>query len=157
MKQSLFICAANELKIVNDVLRIPFGAYDHLHGTQIFGRADAAACVAAFNEDAAVPHFNGLPVYIGHPDVKAFQDKYRDHAAYGWIKTMVVNEAEHSLDLGVKWTPPGSELIANEQFVYFSPMWFAAQRAGNLHPFKIKSVGLTQEPNIRFLDRKSVV
>jgi phage I-like protein len=51
----------------------------------------------------------------------------------------------------VEWTAPGEQLIANEQFAYFSPLWLSVKKAGNVHPFKIKSVGLTQEPNIQFL------
>jgi len=151
MKNLILIGTANELKPVNNVLKIPFGSYDHLQGLQIFGLADANNCVEAFNEAAKVPGFRGLPVYIGHPDVKAFQDKYRDHAAYGWITAMVANEADGRLEMPVEWTSPGEQLIANEAFAYFSPLWLSVKKAGNVHPFKIKSVGLTQEPNIQFL------
>lgn len=150
-KNLILIGTANELKPVNNVLKIPFGSYDHLQGLQIFGLADATACVEAFNESAKVSGFRGLPIYIGHPDVKAFQDKYRDHAAYGWITAMIANEAEGRLEMTVEWTPPGEALLANEQFAYFSPLWLSVKKAGNVHPFKIKSVGLTQEPNIQFL------
>jgi phage I-like protein len=150
-KNLILIGTANELKVVNNVLKIPFGSYDHLQGLQIFGLADASACVEAFNEQAKIAGFRGLPVYIGHPDVKAFQDKYRDHAAYGWITAMIANEADSRLEMTVEWTAPGEQLIANEQFAYFSPLWLSVKKAGNVHPFKIKSVGLTQEPNIQFL------
>lgn len=150
-KNLILIGTANELKAVNNVLKIPFGSYDHLQGLQIFGLADANNCVEAFNESAKVPGFRGLPIYIGHPDVKSFQDKYRDHAAYGWITAMIANEAEGRLEMTVEWTAPGEQLIANEAFAYFSPLWLSVKKAGNVHPFKIKSVGLTQEPNIQFL------
>jgi len=150
-KNLILIGTANELKVVNNVLKIPFGSYDHLQGLQIFGLADASACVEAFNESAKVSGFRGLPVYIGHPDVKAFQDKYRDHAAYGWITAMIANEEEGRLEMTVEWTAQGEQLIANEAFAYFSPLWLSVKKAGNVHPFKIKSVGLTQEPNIQFL------
>ena len=150
-KRILVIAAANEFRVENNCLKIPFGTYEHIKGLQIFGKTEAEGCIAVFNEESAIPNFNGLPIYIGHPDVKSFQDKYRDHAAYGWIKTMLVNEAESRLELHVQWTKPGAELIANEQFVYFSPHWLADKHSGTIHPYKIKSVGLTQEPNIRYL------
>jgi len=150
-KNLILIGTANELKLVNNVLKIPFGSYDHLQGLQIFGLASAIACEEAFNESAKVPGFRGLPVYIGHPDVKAFQDKYRDHAAYGWITAMIANESEGRLEMTVEWTAPGEQLIANGAFAYFSPLWLSVKKAGNVYPFKIKSVGLTQEPNIQFL------
>jgi len=64
---------------------------------------------------------------------------------------MAANEVDSRLEMTVEWTLPGEQLIANEQFAYFSPLWLSTQRGGNLHPFSIKSVGLTQEPNIQFL------
>lgn len=145
------IGTANELKPVNNVLKIPFGSYEHQLGLQIFGKPEAQSCVAAFNERKAIPGFKGVPIYVGHPDVKSFQDKYRDHAAYGWITLMAVNEGSGRLELTVDWTDPGTELIANEAFAYFSPLWLSVKRAGNIHPFAVKSVGLTQEPNIQYL------
>lgn len=145
------IGTANELKPVNNVLKIPFGSYEHQLGLQIFGKPEAQSCVAAFNERKSIAGFKGTPIYVGHPDVKSFQDKYRDHSAYGWITLMAVNEAEGRLELTVDWTDPGTELIANEAFAYFSPLWLSMKRAGNIHPFAVKSVGLTQEPNIQYL------
>jgi hypothetical protein len=147
----ILIGGANELKPVNNVLKIPFGSYDHPLGLQVFGLAEAQSCVESFNELAKVPGFRGLPVYIGHPDVKGFQDKYRDHSAYGWIAAMTANEAEGRLDLAVQWNGPGAALVANEQFAYFSPLWLNARRGTRLHPVALKSVGLTQEPNIQYL------
>lgn len=142
---------ANELKPVNNVLKIPFGSYEHQLGLQIFGPPEARSCVVAFNEKKTSAGFRGLPIYIGHPDVKSFQEKYRDHSAYGWITSMAANETEGRLELGVQWNEPGAELIANEAFVYFSPLWLSMKRGGNIHPFAVKSVGLTQEPNIQYL------
>jgi phage I-like protein len=153
MKNSkhIFIGTANELKPVNNVLKIPFGSYEHPLGLQIFGAPEARSCVDAFNERRTIDGFKGVPIYIGHPDVKSFQDKYRDHAAYGWIVGMAANESAGRLDLQVQWTDPGTELITNEAFAYFSPLWLSVRRAGNIHPFAVKSVGLTQEPNIQYL------
>lgn len=145
------IGTANELKAVNNVLKIPFGAYEHQMGMQVFGKPEALACVAAFNEKMAVPNCKGLPIYIGHPDVRSFQDKYRDHAAYGWIVGMVANENAGRLEMTIEWNAPGQELIANEQFAYFSPLWLSVKRGNTIHPFAVKSVGLTQEPNIQYL------
>lgn len=149
MKNLYTILVANELKVSGTILRIPYGTYEHALGVQVFGKDEATACVAAFNEKKAKPGFKGSPFYIGHPDVPEFYDKYRDHSAYGRIKMLIANE-DH-LAFYVKWTPEGEKLIANEAFVYWSPLFYSKRVGGKLHPHLIRSAGLTQEPNIEYL------
>jgi len=93
-----------------------------------------------------------LPVFIGHPDVKGFYEKYPDHRSYAWITQMIANEELQQLECYADWTPPGAELITNEHFAYFSPNWLAVKgQPGEALPFKIKSIGLTHEPMIEYL------
>jgi len=147
--------AANELAEPLDWIEVPFGAYEHPKGIQILNAASAADVIAAFNEAAAESGFRGLPVYIGHPDVPSFFAKYRDHKAYAWVTNLAANET--ALRMRIDWTEPGRELITNEAFAYFSPNWFcrvsgrASQGGRILSPVTLRSLGLTQEPNIKYL------
>lgn len=160
MKNLKLIGLCNEIGEVKKTLRIAFGTYPHKTANidQVFGPSEAALIIGDFQKLQAVEGFRGLPVYIGHPDVKGFEDKYRDHSAYGWVIEIKVSQWTDSkgqsvqgLEMAVDWTPPGELLLANEAFAYFSPYWLSFQKNGSAHPFKIKSIGLTQEPMIQFL------
>jgi len=155
MKKMLRIIGlSNELPGVGDSLIIPYGSFPHKTGKvmQLVNSKTAQMMANEFQTMAATPGFKGLPVFIGHPDVKGFYDKYPDHRSYAWIIDVIANEELQQLELVPDWTAPGAELLTNEHFAYFSPNWLAMKgTAGNALPFKIKSVGLTHEPMIEYL------
>lgn len=142
---------SNEIGGVTRSLRIDYDSYEHRGAKvmQLFNQLAAAMIVSEFKAMAEKPNFRGLPIYIGHPDVKAYYDKYRDHKAYGWVVDMIAHD-DH-LELVVDWTEPGEELLANEHFAYFSPYWLTKRVSGQAVPFFIRSVGLTHEPMIQYL------
>jgi phage I-like protein len=153
MKKHLRIIGlSNELPKDGNLLVVPFGSYPHKAGKvlQLINEHTVGLMVADFQAKKAQAGFKGLPIYIGHPDVKAFYGKYQDHRSYGWVVDMYANET--GLVMEVDWTEPGAELIANEHFAYFSPNWFAYRNGSDkADPFRIKSIGLTQEPMIEYL------
>ncbi|QBG47830.1 hypothetical protein EGM51_10660 [Verrucomicrobia bacterium S94] len=155
MKEHLrFIGLSNELTAADRPLVIPYGSYPHKVGrvTQLINSKTAAMMVDEFMTASVKDGFRGLPVYIGHPDVKSFRDKYQDHRAYGWVVDMIANDADRKLELTVEWNEPGRQLLTNEHFAYFSPNWLAVKGgAGEALPFKMISVGLTHTPMIEYL------
>jgi len=155
MKKPLRIIGlSNELPNLGSPLVIPYGSFPHKVGKvlQLVNSKTATMMANEFQTMAATPGFKGLPVFIGHPDVKGFYDKYPDHRSYAWIVDVIANEDLQQLELVPDWTKPGAELITNEHFAYFSPNWLAMKgTAGNALPFKIKSIGLTHEPMIEYL------
>lgn len=133
-------------------VEIPFGHHDHKNGMQLFDRESAEKIVANFNSLLGERTFGGLPWYIGHPDVAEFANTYKDKSARGWVKEMQV--AESGLRLRVKWNAAGEQVIANEEFKYFSPTWGVVAVPGQsrtYRPVRMKSVGFTNEPNIGVL------
>lgn len=143
------ISAVNEHAVTADkwVVLSPYGDFDNKVGMQRFQRADAENVVNEFHSLRSLPtRVLGLPFYIGHPDHEAFKDKYRDTRAYGRIKELRATDT--GLEARVKWSPAGEQLIADEAFHGHSVNW-AMRRDGNvLRPFRLKSVGFTNEPNI---------
>jgi len=90
-----------------------------------------------------------LPWYIGHPDHPAFSDRYKDTRAYGRIKELEARD--DGLWASVKFGNEGESLIADESFHGHSVNWFLREdpkQKGVWRPYKLKSVGFTNEPNI---------
>ena len=143
------VSAANEFAVTADkwVVLSPYGDFDNKVGMQRFQRADAENVVNEFHSLRSLPtRVLGLPFYIGHPDHEAFKDRYRDTKAYGRIKELRATDT--GLEARVKWSPDGEKLISDEAFHGHSVNW-AMRREGNvLRPFRLKSVGFTNEPNI---------
>lgn len=153
-KHLRIIGLSNELPTLGKPLIIPYGSFPHKVGKvmQLVNSKTAMMMANEFNAMASSPGFKGLPVFIGHPDVKGFYEKYPDHRSYAWIIDVIANEADQCLELYPDWTKPGAELITNEHFAYFSPNWLALKgKPGEALPFKIKSIGLTHEPMIEYL------
>jgi hypothetical protein len=131
-----------------DSFFIPYGSYPHKVGLQVFQREDAEAMVA--NHGSFLERFKravgmeSYPVYIGHPDLPGSKDA--DKRAYGWIDTLAAEN--DGLRLGVKWSEAGRELVENAHFRFYSPLWFLAKGKGGLRPRRMKSMGLTNDPNI---------
>ncbi len=130
-------------------IEVPFGNHDHREGLQVLDRESAEAIVESFREEKASKRFAGLPIYVGHPDHPAFADAYKDKSAKAWIKEIAL--APGALRLRTHWNASGRHLVANEEYKYFSPTWGAipiAGRSAAYRPVRLKSVGLTNEPNI---------
>jgi phage I-like protein len=149
---------ANEISAPPDAsgeqwVKVPYGNFDHSKGLQVFDKAAAEAMANEFNKPIArmlrwaSRTRGGAPVFIGHPDV--FPNENRDKSAYGWVREMRVDA--DGLAMLVRWTPEGRELIANERYRFFSPVWDATAVAGKSRQFRpagLVSLGLTNTPNI---------
>jgi hypothetical protein len=134
----------------NNSFVVPYGEFPHKQGLQIFDRVAA---------DALVDNHKGLlnklvswargdkasyPVYVGHPDLPGSKDS--DKRAYGWIENL---RAENDgLHLDVKWSDAGRELVENAHFKFYSPLWWTKKVKGGIRPVGLKSMGLTNDPNI---------
>lgn len=134
-----------------DGFLIPYGEFPHKVGLQIFDREAADAMVANhggfLNKLASWARGNSAsyPVYVGHPDLPGTKDT--DKRAYGWIEGMVAEN--DGLRLTVKWSDAGRELVENAHFKYYSPLWWTKPvRRGVVRPVSLKSMGLTNDPNI---------
>lgn len=168
------ICAANaaphepaEIGLANEIgaadtngwLRVaPYGEHVHSGGgrkiRQIFTKSAAKAIVENFRAKAAelagkVSGAFALPLYVGHPDDHqwAANAKTVDTRAHGWIHELEARE--DGLWMLPKWAATGQEILANAHYRYLSPRWILRQLAGSDYiPFRLESVGLTNQPNI---------
>jgi hypothetical protein len=142
--------APNEATKLRWVMLSPFGDWPNQQGLQRIQKQDADNIVQSFNSITNIAHKTiGLPFFIGHPDHPAFSDRYKDGKAYGRIKTL---EARNDgLWAGVRFGAEGEKLISDEAFHGHSVNWFLKEdpnAKGVWRPFKLKSVGFTNEPNI---------
>ncbi len=127
----------------------PYGDFAHDAGTQHLSKKEADTIVANFNAQkiALGDKFGGLPWYIGHPDVAAFADRFKDGKSYGWI--MDLHAETDGLYANVKWNSEGKQLIEEASYKYLSPTWFIQRGVnGVVFPMQLKSVGFTNTPNI---------
>jgi hypothetical protein len=134
-----------------DGFLIPYGEFPHKVGLQIFDREAADAMVAnhggLLNKLAswARGQAASYPVYVGHPDLPGSKDT--DKRAYGWIEGMIAEN--DGLRLTVKWSDAGRELVENAHFKFYSPLWWTKPvKRGVVRPVSLKSMGLTNDPNI---------
>lgn len=130
---------------------IPYGEFPHKHGLQVFDRAAAEEMVAAHNSmlgklvRLARGGTASYPVYIGHPDLPGSKDT--DKRAWAWIEGM--SAENDGLHLPTKWSQPGRELVENAHYKFYSPLWYFKKLGnGRIRPVALKSMGLTNEPNI---------
>lgn len=146
----------------------PFGRFPNQLGLQVFTADDAKNICNEFNGVLGLPQrMMGLPFYIGHPDHPAFRDQYKDTRSYGRVKELECRHDAgcatcntfanstggvpcevHGLFGRTKWNDEGKQLIANETFNGHSVNWRLRKVGGEWHPFSLKSVGFTNEPNI---------
>ncbi len=149
--------AADEMMIANGTAfsggkRIqvsPYGEFPHSQGMQHLTRKEADTIVANFNAEriARGDKFGGLTIFIGHPDVPEFADRFTDTRAVGWI--MSLETATDGLYANVEWTPFGEPMVLGKEYKFISPTWFIQRGAkGVLYPTRLKSAGLTNTPNI---------
>lgn len=132
-----------------DSMFIPYGEYPHKHGLQIFDKAAGNAILASHDGFLGkVKRAVGMsyPVYVGHPDLPGSKDT--DKKAYGWIETIAVENM--GMRLGVKWSAEGRALVENAHYKFYSPLWWIRPATGKkgYMPVSLKSVGLTNQPNI---------
>lgn len=134
-----------------DGFLIPYGEFPHKQGLQVFDRKAAEEMVANhggfLNKLASWARGKtaSYPVYIGHPDLPGSKDQ--DKRAYGWIEGMVAEN--EGLRLTVKWSDAGRELVENAHFKFYSPLWWTKPvKRGVIRPVSLKSMGLTNDPNI---------
>jgi hypothetical protein len=130
---------------------VPYGEFPHKMGLQKFDRAAADEMVAAHNSALsrlarwARGEKTTYPVYVGHPDLPGSKDT--DKRAYGWIEEMAAEN--DGLRLTVKWSEAGRELVENAHFKFYSPLWWTRKlKTGGIRPVGLKSMGLTNDPNI---------
>jgi hypothetical protein len=143
----------------------PFGDFPNARGMQRVRAEDAQNIANDFNSALNVEARTfGLPWYVGHPDFPGLEQKYRDHAAKGRIKSLVVKHdagcancakmdnaspcREHGLFANVKWNDEGKRLIASEAFHGHSVNWRVKQEGKYFRPTGLKSVGFTNDPQI---------
>lgn len=131
-----------------DGFLVPFGEYPHKQGLQLFDRTAAEEIVKAHNSALAkvTRWITGgqYPIYVGHPDLPGSKDA--DKRAYGWIENMRVTD--DGLHLSAKWSEAGRELVENAHFKFYSPLWWTKKVKGGIRPIALKSMGLTNDPNI---------
>ncbi|MDR1528133.1 MAG: phage protease [Puniceicoccales bacterium] len=130
------------LKLVN------CGEYFHPKGTQLLDSKAAERIIDSFHSlrGRLMRRFQGLPIFIGHPDDPEFGSK--NNRVYGRIENMKVED--NALWILVKWTDIGQELFKNGILRYLSPRWLTTPTwDGKLSPKRLLSVGLTNHPNIR--------
>lgn len=146
-------CCSNSFSVNSDALMIPYGDYPHPKGMQRLSRDVAERLVSNFRSWAEKlgRGFGGAPIFIGHPDDEDIGHHYPDKRSYGWIQDALANA--DGLQLKVKWSDAGTDLLRNAFYKWFSPYW-GCQKVGTdggkpvLEPVSLKSVGLTNNPNI---------
>jgi len=126
----------------------PYGEFPHKLGVQCFKKPEAESIVKSWESLGNVGvRLVGMPIYLGHPDHPDFERRYFDTRAYGRIKKLEARD--DGLYAQVKWNKLGKEAIDNEMFHGVSVNWLVNKGPdGKLHPKALKSVGLTNEPNI---------
>jgi len=158
------IAVANEFSLVDraangeltpaDWVFVQFGEYPCSAGVQIVNAETSAAIANEISEAAKSPLFRGRPVYIGHPDHKAFRDRYKDTRSYARVWEATVDVANEQVGFRMTWGRKGTEMVADGEFDTFSPHWdvsIANAKDGNpplLYPTRLKSLGMTNMPNI---------
>lgn len=134
----------------------PIGVFPHSRGFQNVDRTALETMVKNFKSffGRLGRRFAGIPFYIGHPDVPGYENLYNDRKAYGWIMDLEVRE--DGLYGRAQWSAAGRDLIAHRHFKFLSPFWEAIRIGtkdgrGVFSPTVLKSVGLTNEPNLPLL------
>ncbi len=144
---------ANEFRMDgNGMARItPFGDFPHERGIQ---RVTPQACQRMEAEYATAGHLKfaeiGIPLWNSHPDCAEFADTAKDARQYGLVTQLKTKE--DGLYGKVNLTEHGAELVRGGK-AYLSPYWIVkaiANEGGRIvyQPNKIKSIGLTQNPNL---------
>lgn len=149
------IQAANAETRLRKVMLAPYGDWPNSRGLQRFQKPDAEEIVKEFsnvvNKLLNPASWLGLPWYEGHPDHPDFRGKpgHTRATAVGRIKSL--EAGDDGLYANVKFNEDGERLISNESYHGHSVNWFLTRdknAANAFRPFRLKSVGFTNEPNI---------
>jgi phage I-like protein len=125
----------------------PYGEFPNEKGTQIVDRESANAMVVEFNSVLGKLGrlFRGAPIYRGHPDARP--DIWPDDVRYGRINAL--DARDDGLYGKVAWNDLGVKNKEQGYYVYPSPAWnFKKIDGGKIKPNRLKSIGLTNNPNI---------
>ena len=151
MKQRMVCC--NELLATDapgDVVA-PYGVYRYGAARCDDGRVREVLQVwdkAAAERVAETLPPEGIPVYVGHPDVPELAGRYPDKGAKGWVTA--VEPGEEGAILRVDWL----DKPAAGAFKWFSPYWIGelgapeADGTVRMDIAKIASIGLVNNPRI---------
>lgn len=135
-----------------DSMFIPYGEFRHKVGMQVFDRQAAEDMIAANQKPLAkLARVFGaagaeIPIYVGHPDIPGTKDN--DKRAFGWASTSSMVAENEGLRIPVRWSDAGSALVSNGHFRFYSPVWWLAKTRRGMVPTGLKSIGLTNDPNI---------
>ena len=143
------VLAVNEARIDGEWVQLaPYGRWDNVVGLQVFREPEAREVVNEFQSLLNTPQrLLGLPWYIGHPDHEPLKQRYKDTRAYGRIKELAARP--DGLYGRVKFSADGKKLIEDEAYHGHSVNWAMRKGPdGGWHPFRLKSVGWTNEPQI---------
>lgn len=124
-------------------LEIVYGAYPHRQSgrDQLIDAASASA-IAGQIDAAKAAGAPGLPVYVGHPDVRELAPKFPDKSAHGWIVALAAHDTGFTLQPEWVGEPKPGE------FIYFSPYFLGTDVSETAtHIDEMRSVGLTNNPN----------
>ncbi len=133
--------------------RIGYGEWPHEEGLQRFGRAQAEEMVGYFKNtwNRIKRAVVGMPIFRGHPDLKAIANQYPDKAVYGAIADMEARD--DGLYIRPIISEAGAALVNEKGLKYFSPHWLARKLPPEngkpvFAPVFMVSIGLTDRPNI---------
>jgi phage I-like protein len=127
---------------------VNFGECAHQKGTQLFDVPAAERIIDSFHSlrGRLLRRFQGLPIFIGHPDDPEFASK--KSKIYGRIENMKTED--DALWILVKWTDIGQELFKNGILRHLSPRWLTTPtKDDKLSPKRLLSVALTNHPNVK--------
>lgn len=148
------IAASDPETKLRRVMLAPYGDWPNRQGLQKFQKPDAENIVKEFSNVVSKilnpQSWLGLPWYEGHPDHPDFRGKpgHVRATAVGRIKSL--EAGNDGLYANVRFNDDGESLIRNESYHGHSVNWFLTRDNGGngYRPFKLKSVGFTNEPNI---------
>lgn len=130
----------------------PYGDFPHSDGLQRVTRESAETMVGNFKSlgGRIKRAIFGLPIFKGHPDVKAFANIHRDRTVYGVFADL---EARAEGFYGKPILTDQGEAVVESGEKYLSPHWKArkvglANGQTIFEPVVLASVGLTARPNI---------
>ena len=144
----------NDIAISDDGWAImPYGEWPHTEGLQRFTRESAEKMVGYFKSgwNTVKRVIRGLPVFKGHPDLPGLANQYPDKKEYGYVSDMEARTEGLAIRMTVG---EGGEKIIKGGMKFISPHWLANEIGRTstnkpiYEPVYMKSVGLTDKPNI---------
>lgn len=147
MTPLILISASNEMALDGEWLKItPWGEFPNPVGRQKVTREDGERMVESANSfiNKLRNGFLGLPIYAGHPE--EFPKQYGDSRRYGSIKKLEARE--DGLYGLIRFNDLGLHATNEGYYQFCSPVWRCRPDGSHIRPYELKSVGLTNWPNI---------